>query len=161
MPTPPPPLTVPLAPEAILARLDTLARRGKLGDFHAAPAPNIFAITAYGEPFDHHLTAAATQADGSTTITYALSILKRMPTIAAIVIALSIWPGVWLTHSMVVTYFESYPSSIWITCAWYLPLSALPVPWMWVRMIRKSRAAAEKHATELAAAIATELRRAV
>jgi hypothetical protein len=45
--------------------------------------------------------------------------------------ALTVYPGVLLTDSLLATYFLWYPRSIWFTCAWYLPITVLPVPWMW------------------------------
>lgn len=150
----PPPLTTPLTPEAVVARLDTLARRGKLAEFRAASNGTLFELTAFGEPFDHTLDARATPHDVTTTITYSLRMKPKMPWIFAIIVAVSVWPGVWLTDSMLRTYWSGYDFITWM---WYLPLTILPVPWMWKRMLSKSRLAAGTHAKELAERIRTEI----
>ncbi len=157
MATPPPPLTVDLAPADIILRLDALARRGKLADFH--PAENgsaAFVLTAYGQPFDYTLTATASADGPRTTISYSLRQQRKAPVITILVIVFTIWPGVWLTDSMLKTYWDAYRFPTWI---WYLPLTVLPLPWMWMRMARRSQQSAEVHSAELAEAIRAELAR--
>lgn len=148
---PPPDLPTTLDGAEILRRLDALARRGQLPGFEVGRDGVLFTTAAFGEPFDHRLEARA--ADG--VIRYSLRMLPRLPLIYAVIIALSIWPGVWLTDSMIRAYFESYDFPTW---AWYLPLTVLPLPPMLIRMVRRSRVAAASHAAELAGRIAAELR---
>jgi len=150
----PPPLTTPLTPEAVVARLDTLARRGKLAEFRPGAHGWLFELTAFGEPFDHTLQARSARHDDATTITYALRIKPKLPWIFAIILAVSVWPGVWLTDSMLRTYWTGYDFVTWM---WYLPLTILPIPWMWKRLLSKSRLAAGAHAKELAERIRAEL----
>jgi hypothetical protein len=68
--------------------------------------------------------------------------LPKLPVIFGLLILFTIWPGVWLTHSMLRAYFSFYTYPEWITWAWYIPFTVLPLPWMLARMIRQSRAAA-------------------
>ncbi|GJQ30642.1 MAG: hypothetical protein HBSAPP03_25260 [Phycisphaerae bacterium] len=158
MSTPPPPFVVPLSPPEIRTRLEGLAKRGKLAGFRALDGTRHEAV-AYGAPFDYHLHIQVRAESGGSRLSFSLTIQPRMPVIVWVVIALSVWPGVWLAHSMLLTYFESYPKSLGVTCAWYLPLTVLPVPWMWLKMLRNSRAAASAHAAELAELIRAELSR--
>lgn len=157
MATPPPPLTVDLAPAEIIRRLEALARRGKLADFaETRGGPAIFTLIAYGQPFDYTLTASAAQEGSRTTLTYRLQRQPKAPAITAAVLAVTIWPGVWLTDSMLRTYWSSYDFATWM---WYLPITVLPLPWFWLRVSRRSQAAAEAHAAELAETIRAELTR--
>lgn len=153
-PAPPPDLATPLESAEVLRRLESLSRRGKLPGFEPGRGGVLFATAAFGEPFDHRLEARAEGA-GPTTLRYSLRMLRRLPLIYTVVIALSIWPGVWLTDSMLRAYFDSYDYKTWM---WYLPITVLPLPPMLVRMVRRSRAAAAEHAAELAERIAAELR---
>lgn len=138
----------------VLRRLEALSRRGKLPGFERGRDGVLFTTAAFGEPFDHRLEARAS-GEGATTLRYSLRVLSRLPAIYAAVIVFSIWPGVWLTDSMIRAYFDSYEFPTW---AWYLPLTVLPLPPMLIRMVRRSRASATEHAAELAERIAGELR---
>jgi hypothetical protein len=145
-PWPPPPLDVPLAPEAVVARLDALARRGKLAEFRPGPPPALFSVTTAGQPFDYLLVAHASPQAGGTRLTFSLRLLRRMPLIFAAVIVFTIWPGVWLTDSMLRSYWTGYDYQTWM---WYLPLTVLPLPWACVRLMRRAKQAGEAHAAEI------------
>lgn len=58
--------------------------------------------------------------------------MKRLlPGAFLAVLVLTVWPGVWLTHSLLRTYFPGYgsPDALWSpTWWWYIPLTALSVP---------------------------------
>lgn len=141
------PIRVAMPPAGIVATLDALAARGKLPEFSPAPKPDLFTLPAFGEPFDYTLSARA-QPDGpaETTLTFSLQRRWRLPLIMLILIAFTIWPGVWLTDSLIRTYWSTYDFPTW---TWYMPVTVLPLPWMWRRMARKSRDAAQTHAAEL------------
>ncbi len=150
-PLPPlPALSTPLDASAILAQLDALARRGKLAGFEpaSASAGHLFSIEAPGAPFDHALLVGGQSRDGVTTLTAQLRMLPKLPAIFALLLAFSVWPGVWLTHSMLRAYFSFYTFEEWVTWAWYIPLTVLPLPWMLARMVRRSREAAYASALE-------------
>jgi len=149
--TPPPALATPLDAAEVLRRLEALSRRGKLPGFEPGRDGALFTTAAFGEPFDHRLEARAE----AGTLRYSLRMLPKLPAIYAALIAFSIWPGVWLTDSMIRAYFDSYDFPTWI---WYMPITVLPLPPMVLRMLRRSRAAASEHAAELAQRIAAELR---
>lgn len=159
-PLPPlPTLRTALDASAILSKLDALARRGKLAGFEPAPAGagHAFSLEAPGAPFDHSLRVSAATRDGQTTLTARLVMLPRLPAIFAVLLVFSIWPGVWLTHSMLRAYFSFYTYPEWVTWAWYIPLTVLPLPWALAKMVRRSREAAYASALESAEILATTL----
>jgi hypothetical protein len=153
-PDPSPASTLPGVPceldnEQVISRLDAAARRGRLPDFTKGP-PGLFTVGAFGGPFDYRLVA---QRDAAA-INFSLVMKLKMPVITVIVLVLTVWPGVWLTDSMIRTYFESYDYATWM---WYLPITVLPTPWMWAVMVRRSRAAATDHALELIERVRAEV----
>lgn len=152
-----PSIESPLSPEAIVDRLDKLSKRGKLAGFAKGTPPTLFETAAFGNPFDYRLLASTAAAGTGTRLSFALKLPPKVPIIYAIVIALSIWPGVWLTHSMLITYFSWYKLSMLGTCAWYLPLTILPLPWMYKKQFVGSRVAATADAAELIQKIAPDL----
>ncbi len=142
----------------MVARLERQARRGRIADFEPGAFGGLFAVEAFATPFDYRVVAHAERAsvgDGGaagTRLRFALVRLKKIPWIFGVTLALTVWPGVWLTHSLLQTYFSWYnawtTSMPWLTYAWYLPLTAGPIPWMWRTWTRKSRAMAEASAAE-------------
>jgi len=140
-----------LEPRAIVARLDTLARRGKLAGF--APSQQngvLFEAACFGEPFDRVLEARAAGEGDRTVLKFSARLLPRIPAIFAVVTALTIWPGVWLTDSMLTTYFSWYKIPTWW---WYMPLTIIPMFWMVPKMIRKSERSCRESAARQIAAI--------
>lgn len=149
-------LSTQLPPEEIVARLLALAKRGKLAGFTAGRTeqPPLFTAEIHGAPFDRLLIAEASRDAGLTRLSLRLHTLRKMPWIFGIVLAFSAGPGLWLTHSMLETYFGWYKLSLLGTTAWYVPLTVLPIPFMLPGMWRKSTAAAQEHAREVTATIA-------
>lgn len=147
----------PLSPEAIVERMDKLSKRGKLAGFAKGVPPTLFEASAFGDPLEYRLLASAEPETAGTRVSFALKLPAKIPLIYALVITLSIWPGVWLTHSMLITYFSWYKLTMTGTCAWYLPLTILPLPWMYKKQFVGSRAAALADATDLIQKLATEL----
>lgn len=140
-----------LEPQAVVDRLEALARRGKLPGFDRTRNA-LFEVEAFAEPFDRVLIAQAARApDGATLLHLRTRTLRKMPLLYILVTVLTIWPGVWLTDSMVHTYFPSWTFPTW---AWYLPVTVLPLPWMARSMIRKSGALAHQSTKEQIARIA-------
>lgn len=130
----------------VSARAADLARKGKLPSHTVGPEPYLFSATLFGQPLDFHLRARALEEQGRTIIEFSSSIQRKIPVAYWAVTLLSIWPGVTLTDSMLKTYFTSYTFSTWM---WYLPLTIIPAPWIWNRMLKTSRHAAAEHALEL------------
>lgn len=150
-----------ISPSEALAAFAERARRGKLAEYRNGPLGSKggdFSVEAAAAPFDHKLVGSFESAEQATLIRLRLHRHGWMPLIFAVILIVAVWPGVWLTDSMLVTYFGWYSSWVrsmpWLTYAWYLPLTAGPLPWMWKGFIRKSRAEAHESAAEMAAAIA-------
>lgn len=144
-----PSLITPLEQPEVLQRLDTAARRGNLPGFQREQGPYLFSVEAFASPFEHRLFASASGENPGTRLTLTTRVLPKMPAIWAVIVAFCVWPGVWLTHSMLLTWFSSwYPKAQWITWAWYIPLTVLPLLWTLPRMWRKCKA--EAHADALA-----------
>ncbi len=136
-----------LPPDRVAGTLQGLSKRGKLPGFELT-GPTAFRLKAYGEPFDYWIEADIRLMSGSTQLDFQLRPAVKMPLVWAVVTVLTVQPGMWLTDSMLVTYFSSYGKYVQ-TWWWYLPLVVAPMPWMLWRMWRKSAAAARDHAREL------------
>jgi hypothetical protein len=163
-----PTLSVPMDAEAIVAKLDKASRRGRLPGFEPKPAGGLFLVDAWGTPFDHDLVANAEPDDSGTQLRFLLRMRRRMPTIHAVILLLTIWPGVWLTDSMLKIWFNWYYTLTqkdififngfeWFTYGWYLPLCVVPLPWFWRSIMRRSRRTAAESALEMIAKISKEL----
>lgn len=156
-----PVLRTPLSVDAAVKRLDALSRQGKLAGFQSGSGGGgsvggvVFRTEAFAEPFDRELLASVQQADANgATFEFRLRLLPKMPLIFAVVIVLSIWPGVWLTDSMLRTYFSWYTIETWW---WYLPLTILPLLWYVPSVWKKSKRMAHESALEVIAKMAKEL----
>ncbi|MBX3403707.1 MAG: hypothetical protein KF699_09895 [Phycisphaeraceae bacterium] len=143
--------------EAIVARLDEAARRGKLPGFSAARSGRgggaggtLFTITDFGSPFESIMVATVVRADSGTHLSFEVRLKPLMPAVFAAVLVVTVWPGVWLTDSLLRTYSSWYMSlPDWATYAWYLPLTVPFCPPAFMAAVRKSRAAAAAEAREL------------
>jgi hypothetical protein len=153
-----PVLRAPLSVDAAVKKLDALSRQGKLAGFQSGGdgrAGVVFSAAAFSEPFDRELLATVRQADANgATFEFRLRVLPKVPLIFAAVIVLSIWPGVWLTDSMLRTYFSWYTIETWW---WYLPLTILPLLWYVPNTWKKSKRMAHESALEVIAKMAKEL----
>jgi hypothetical protein len=161
-----PVLEVPMSAEAILERLGTMSRRGRLDGFEANPSqprPGLFAASALGTPFDSVLIARAshpgdTRPDAAhmTTLAFEIVMLHKMPMVFAAILLVTVWPGVVLTDMFIADWFPS----LWrlgITWYWYLPLTILSIPFAWRVAMRRSRESARQYAMETIDSIAKEL----
>jgi len=128
----------------LIARLLSLSKKGKLAGF-APGGRGLFEAEAYGTMFDYRLVAIRTQ-DG---LRFEVRPVWKLPIILAIVLALAAGPGLWLTHSMMVTYFSWYTLSLAWTAVWYEILTIVPIPWYVRREWIRSREAATSHAREI------------
>lgn len=148
-------ILTPLGEGKIAEKLRAMSQRGKLPGFEAKSGG--FLALAYGWIYDFDLVGTIGGSEGATRIGFELLVKKKMPWIVAVLLAVSIWPGVWITHSMLSIYFDWYPAELWKTSLWYLPLSIIPIPWVWKMAMSRSRAEAEISARELIERIAGEL----
>ncbi len=139
-----------LSATEIVVRLDQAARRGKLPGFHKSSEAGLFVISDFGTPFESIMAARAQSQVNGTELAFELRIKPTMPWLFAAMLVITVWPGVWLTHSMLQTYFPSwYTISFLLTCAWYLPLTVPFVPLGLLQAMRKSRTSARTEALDL------------
>ncbi len=149
-----PVLRTDLTPDEVIARLRKRSKQGKLPGFEHRGG-HVFRVLAFGQPYDKELIGSVAQRDDDprgSAVRFETRLLRRMPTIVTLIMALTIWPGVWLTHSLLITYFASYPQAMWVTCAWYLPLCLLAIPAL-RKQYKRSVESAETHARETTEAI--------
>jgi len=129
--------------EQVLGLLEKRAMRGKLAGFELEHEG--FRCAAFGDPFDSDLVARFDNGE-------LLFVLRRklmMPIVAWALIIFAIWPGAWMMHSLMDTYFSSYPwffGGLW----WQLifaVLTATAIPVL-LKQHRKSAVATREHAEE-------------
>lgn len=154
-------LTTSLPLPEILARLEKAARRGDLPGFErAGPAisgtPAAFHVDADALPFEGMLIATAAAATGEqpgTTLHLHTRLKQRMPWVFFIVLALTAYPGVLLTESMIRTIVPGWAwlwSTVWW---WYFPLAIVSIPLALIPAVKKSRKMAAISAAEAAARV--------
>lgn len=152
-----PSLPTSLTQAEVLARLLSLAKRGKLAGFAQRSDGPDFETEAHGTMFDFRLEATLNTGHGASHLQFALRPVWKTPIFIAIVTILAAGPGLWLTHSMMLTYFSWYHLSLFWTAVWYEGLTIIPMPWILLRAWQKSRTAATEHAKETIAKIAAAL----
>ncbi len=130
-----------LAPAGVVEALDKTARRGKLSGFRVVPQG--FILEVFGAPFDERLECRVRSREGGSVIEPVRRRALRVPMIFAVVLILSVEPGRYFMDQLIPGEWG------WIdTRWWYYPLTVLPIPFMWRRLSRRSRAAADEHAGE-------------
>jgi hypothetical protein len=158
-----PRLRTSLAADAVRVQLEAAARRGKLPGWRAevrgSGTSELFAVTDYGTPFESVLTARVeSEGAAGTVLSFTSAIKPAMPLVYAVVLVTTVWPGVWLTDSMLRSYFSGYSYKTWM---WYLPLTAPFVPWAmwaaWKKSRTSGRAGAEESIRTIAGLIGGEV----
>lgn len=128
-----------LSPAGAFARLDNAARRGRLPGFATGPGEDHCRVAAFGTPFDKEVILRATDdGEGRTRLDFRTTLHWKMPVLLAVVLAFVVEPGRYLTHSMLVTYFETYNAwvqdSRWFsTMLWYYALTIPALPFVWIK----------------------------
>ncbi len=140
----------PFPPGEVMDRARQLSKRGKLPGFAAMSATE-FRADAFATPFEHTLSCSIEPSGSGSRLVFRAAMNKRMPWIYALLLIATVWPGVWVTDSMLKTYFSWYTIPTWW---WYLPLSVIPLPWMGRSFMHKSRAPADASAREVITDIA-------
>jgi len=150
-----------LTPTEVAARLAKAGRRGRLPGFDAQSQAR-FRIDCDAVPFEYALVGTIKEGPASASGPGSVILLhterrRLMPMIFAVTLALTVWPGVWLTDSLVGVYWSAYgrwsEQMPWLTYAWYLPISVLPLPWVWRSLTRKSKRMAAESAAKIIATI--------
>lgn len=149
-------LTTPHAREEVLLAMRALSKAGKLAGLSEAKATKsrngeggegeLFRVSAFAAPYDRELIAyACADASAQTHLKFVPKVLWGIPIMMIVLSVLSVWPGVWLTDSMIRTYFTSYDYN---TSLWYIPLTVLSLVWFAVTSTRKSSREARQSAQE-------------
>ena len=129
-----------------LALLASAARRGELPEFSDRCDRGDFSVAAFSEPLDHDLIGSFEEQQDRSMLRFRLRMRRRIPIAFWVLSALAVWPGVQLTHTMLTIYFPGYRFATWM---WYLPITILPMPWVWASVARKSRVKARASAQEM------------
>jgi len=156
-----------LSPAGAFARLEKAARRGRLPGFAMGPGEDHCRVAAFGTPFDKEVVVRATEdAGGRTRLDFHTTLHWKMPVLLAVVLAFVVEPGRYLTHSMLVTYFETYnawvQNSPWFsTMLWYYALTIPVLPYVWIKSRnqtdRTTWAAAHKAVGKIAREVSGEV----
>jgi hypothetical protein len=153
---PPAELHSPLNPDDARAALTQAGLRGRLPGF-ARRDGHAFRLDCDAIPFDYELLGELHPADAGSRVTLRARRRPLMPWIFAVTLIFTVWPGVWLTDSLLDVYWTSYANwsraMPWLTYAWYLPTTALPLPWLWRGLTGKSAAMAGESAVKMTEAL--------
>lgn len=130
--------------EEALGLLEKRARQGKLAGF--ALEHEGFKCDAFGTPFDADLVGRFSNG----TIDFVLRRRLRMPIAVWVCVVFAIWPGAWMMHSLLATYFDSYPwfglsGLIWQLIFALLTATAIPIL---LKQQKSSRLAQHEHGLE-------------
>lgn len=126
---------------AITRRLEALAKRGELAGY--AKVQGGWEFAAFGAMIDVRMRMVR---EGEGVLACRARLERKPIWVLVATTAIAVWPGSWLTDSMLRSYFSSYD---WNTYAWYIPLTILPVPWALWKVVRSSRRAAWAHFQEV------------
>jgi hypothetical protein len=155
-----PDVILPVPDERLISCLDAMARKGRLAGF-AALAPGAgarFSAAAIGSPFEGDVrgTCVPGAPEGQTRVRFAARVRPTMFWIGAIILVLTVWPGVVLTESLVASNFPN--SSAWeYTWYWYIPMTAPFVPWALWSAWKRSTASVRESSRKVIAQLAKEL----
>lgn len=145
-------------PGAILERLGIASRRGRLAGYrnHGEPGGILFSTAAFGHPFDGVLEARVEPIDHGIRLRFSARLAPRMPILFAAGLALTVWPGVYFMDQLMIEFLPGVRAAV-PTWWWYVPLTVVPVPWLWRATMRRTRAAIHSSARQVIARMAGEL----
>lgn len=147
-------IRVSLIKEQVLERLGQAARRGKLPEYaRGGPENALFRASALGHPFDRDLLAWAEPDAGGLRLRFGLRWRKKAPAIYIAAMILTVEPGRYFLDVMIPGSW-GWGSIMW----WYYPLTIVPIPFMWLSFVRKSRESTLETARESHEAIRSILR---
>jgi hypothetical protein len=149
----PPGLQSPLSSAEVVERLSRQSKKGKLPGFRLLHKPaserdeGAVRLLVFGGIYDHEMLVRVVPAASGvgSDLGMRVRLLRKMPAAAIAILVLTVFPGMYLTDSMLSTYFEWYTIETWW---WYMPLVALMLPVMW-KQYTQARAEAQREASEL------------
>jgi len=136
-----------LSSQEIQSRLLNLSKKGKLPGFDGESADGIASVIAHGIPFDSTMSIHLE----SGKVSFQVKLLRLIPTIFAITLIVTVWPGLPLTESFLRSFqwYDNLMGKIGMeTWHWYLPLTILPAPFVMKSSIAKSRKSGHASALE-------------
>jgi hypothetical protein len=145
-----------LAAEQVLERLGKASRRGRLPGFAAGGHGALFSVAAHGSPFDADLVARYRVLASGGELGFEVRFKRVMPGIFVAALVVSAWPGVYFMDELIAMYLRELWRP-WVTYYWYLPLTILPLPWVWRAVMRKSLTTTRASALEAIGKVAAEI----
>lgn len=141
-----PTLVTSLNSEQVFTRLLKLSKQGKLAGYVHQVGDSYATVDAHGNPFDSDLRIQHT----GHAVEFELAMRKKLPLIFAVLLVITVWPGLPLTESFMLTmgWYERLVSGSFETWMWYLPMTVLPIPFVWRSSMMKSVQSAHEHALE-------------
>lgn len=140
------------SPDLLAATLDAAAKRGKLAGFERGRRNGtVFTVRDFGGPFEAVLEARI-EPRHPGVLHFDWRLQTRLAWVFLVVLVATVWPGVWLTDSMLRSYFTGYDYRTWM---WYLPLTIPAVPWAMIVALRRSRQRARTESEKIIRTIAS------
>ena len=137
-----PRVITPMSAADLQKALSLRAKQGKLAGY-ARQTERAFTLDAAGGIYERTLSATiisdSADQDDHTEIWFEGKLKRTIPIVVIVVLVFTIWPGVWLTDSILSTWFGWYRLGIWWTSAWYIPLTLLAVPAFWAQFKKSER----------------------
>ena len=143
-----------LSRDEIRDKLDYAARRGRMPGLSLDTSRGVFEIKDFGQPFESVLVAELAKNGAEQVLRFTTRLRPVLPIVFAVMLIISIWPGIYLVDSMLDHYFSWYNIPTWW---WYLPLTVPTSPFLFRSVMRNSRASAEVDARTLIQKVAAEL----
>lgn len=140
-----PHITTTMSPDEVSQSAYKLSTKGKLAGY--AKSSDGFSADVFGTLYDRTLHATVSASSEGSEIRFASTLNKKFPVIVIVAFLFTLWPGVYFTDSLLSTWFSWYRLSIWMTSAWYIPLTLLAVPVL-LKQYKQSELAGWIHAHE-------------
>lgn len=141
-----PHITTAIPTKQVFKMVERKAYKGKLAGYARTGVG--FYVDAFGTLYDRTLQAKVSSVSEGSELHFTATLNKKFPALVIVSVLFTIWPGVYFTDSLLSTWFYWYTLSIWLTAAWYVPLTVLSVPVL-LKHYRKSELASWIHAHEV------------
>lgn len=139
------------APTAVVEALATASKRGRMPGFKRS-GDSTFEAALFGAPFDRVLVGHAEPDGNGTRVRFSVRTPPLLPWIFAVLLIVSIWPGIVLVDHLIPGDWGWWP-----TWWWYLPLTIIPTPFTWQWAMKKTDVSTYVSSQETLAAIAKEV----
>lgn len=132
-----------LAPEAVVERLRTASKRGRLPGFHEAPGG--FRLEVFGIPWERELVGRVGAVGGGSEVRLTRRDKPVMPVLWAAILVLSVWPGVLLVDTFIPSSWGWLGTHVW---QWYIPFTVVTNAWTWWWAVKKTNQTTAASAAE-------------